>query len=455
MNHILNYLEGQKGIHMTELFDFLKFKSISSDPAFKNDVSNCADWLANHIKNIGFEHVETIPTKGHPIVYAEWMNAGENAKTVLIYGHYDVQPVDPLDLWTSDPFEPEIRNNRIFARGASDDKGQLFTHLKAIEAHFKSKGKLPINVKLLIEGEEEAESHLEEFIRANPEKLKADLTLISDTEWFAEGYPSICYALRGICFMEVFVTGPNRDLHSGTFGGAVDNPIQVLAWMVSQLKDKYGRISIPGFYDNVKVLSADERANFKKLPFDDAHYMKDLDVDAVDGEIGYSTLERTWIRPSLDLNGIKGGYIGEGAKTVLPSKASAKISMRLVPHQDYNEIAEKFEAYIKSIAPPTVKVEIKKLHGGNPVVVPYDSEYIKVAVESLKSAFGKDVVFMREGGSIPIVGIFDTVLGAPSILMGHGLPSDNIHSPNENFDIDNFYSGIKASAIFLEKLSKI
>jgi acetylornithine deacetylase/succinyl-diaminopimelate desuccinylase-like protein len=456
MNKIISYIEKNKEKHLDELFEFLRIPSISSVPDNALHVRECALWLVENIKNFGIEDCKLMETHGHPIVYGQWLGAGENAPTVLIYGHYDVQPVDPLELWKSKPFEPVIRNGKIFGRGTSDDKGQVFAHLKAIESHLTVDGKLPVNIKLLIEGEEECGSnHLEEFINQNTELLKCDTVLISDTEWFAEGLPSICYSLRGISFIEVFVTGPNRDLHSGTFGGAVDNPILVLAGMIAKLKDEYGRIRIPGFYDDVLDLTIEERDGFKKLPFNEKEYCEDLDIQGVNGEFGYTTLERTWARPSLDINGIIGGYTGEGAKTVLPTTASAKISMRLVPHQNYNDITEKVTKYLQSIAPPTVKIKVNALHGGNPVLVPRDSIGVKAAMKALETAFGVEPVFMREGGSIPIVNVFGLELKAPTVLMGLGLPADNIHSPNESFAVDNFYGGIKASAIFFDEYAKI
>ena len=453
MDNILNYIEQEKDRYLNELIDFLKIPSISSSPEHTGEVKKCAEWTASKIKEIGIDDVRIIPTAGHPIVFAQWMGAGPDAPTILIYGHYDVQPVDPIDLWDSPPFEPVVKNGKIFGRGTADDKGQLYVHIKAVEAHFKQNGKLPVNVKFIIEGEEEAgSSNLDGFIEENAELLKCDTVIVSDTEWFAEGMPSICYGLRGISFVEITVTGPNRDLHSGTFGGAIDNPINVLCWMVSKLKDNYGRITVPGFYDDVIPLDNEEREGFKKLPYNEKEYCKDLDIEMVNGEIGYTTLERVWGRPSLDLNGIVGGYTGEGAKTVLPSKASAKISMRLVANQNADDIAEKIGNYLKAIAPPTVKLEFKYLHGGSPVLVPRDSKGVKTAIKSMEEAFGKEVVFMREGGSIPIVELFDSVLHAPTVLMGLGLPSDNIHSPNENFGVANYYGGIKASAIFLNEI---
>ncbi len=456
MNNLISFIEKNKEKHLEELFEFLRIPSISSVPDNALHVRECALWLLENIKNSGIEDCRIFETEGHPIVYGQWLGAGDSAPTVLIYGHYDVQPVDPIELWKTKPFEPSIRNGKIYARGSSDDKGQVFTHIKAIESHLSTFGRLPINIKLLIEGEEECGSnHLEDFIKDNKELLRCDTVLVSDTEWFAEGLPSICYSLRGISYIEVFVTGPNRDLHSGTFGGAVDNPIFVLANMIAKLKDEYGRIQIPGFYDDVLELTIEEREGFKKLPFSEKEYCDDLEVDGVNGEFGYTTLERTWARPSLDINGFNGGYIGEGAKTVLPSTASAKISMRLVPHQNYYDISEKITKYLMSIAPPTVKVKVNTLHGGNPVLVPRDSCGVKAAMLALESAFGTKPVFMREGGSIPIVSTFLSELESPTVLMGLGLPSDNIHSPNESFAIDNFYGGIKSSAIFFDEYSKI
>lgn len=455
MEKLFSYIDENKERYVSELVEFLEIPSISSLSEHNEDTLSCANWVVDHIKSIGIENAKLVPTPGHPIVYAEWLEAGEDAPTVLIYGHYDVQPVDPIELWTTKPFEPTIRDGKIFARGASDDKGQVLVHLKAIESLFKIYGKLPINIKLMIEGEEEAgSSNLETFIENNKEMLKCDTVLVSDTEWFADGLPSICYSLRGISFVEVKVIGPNRDLHSGTFGGAVDNPINVLAWMISQLKDSYGRITIPGFYDDVVDLTVEERDGFKELPFDLDEYKKDLDVKELHGEIGYTTLERTWARPSLDLNGIKGGFIGEGAKTVLPSEASAKISMRLVANQTADDITQKILDYLVKLAPPTVKVEVNELHGGNPVLVKRDGIAISTAMEALEAAFGTKPVFMREGGSIPIVEKFESVLNAPTVLMGLGLPGDNIHSPNENFDLKNYIGGVAASAMFLKNITK-
>jgi acetylornithine deacetylase/succinyl-diaminopimelate desuccinylase-like protein len=456
MENVLNYIESNKKAHLNELIEYLKIPSVSSESEHNADTLAAAEWTMNAIKNAGIEKVQLYPTKGHPIVYGEWLGAA-GAPTVLIYGHYDVQPVDMTrNNWFSAPFEPIIKDNKIFGRGTADDKGQLYTHIKSIQAHMATNGKLPVNIKILIEGEEECGSNnLDKFIEENSEMLACDSILISDTEWFADGLPSICYSLRGISFIELKVTGHNRDLHSGTFGGGIDNPLNVLCTMVAKLKDEYGRIAIPGFYDDVLELTQIERDNFKKLPYNEEEYCKDLEISGTNGEYGYTTLERVWARPSLDLNGMFGGYTGEGAKTVIAPDATAKISMRLVPNQTSDDITKKITDYLQAIAPPTVTVEVKPLHGGNPVLSPLDSKGIKAAVIAMKKAFGKEPVFMREGGSIPIVEVFQSVLGAPAVLLGLGLPCDNIHSHNENFDLDNFFGGIKASAIFFDEIAKI
>jgi len=455
MEKVAKYLDENKEKHINELFEFLRIQSISSEIDHKEDINKAAKWLIDNFKSIGIENAKMIETKGHPLVYAEWLGAGPKAKTVLIYGHYDVQPVDPIELWESTPFEPFIKNGKIVARGSADDKGQLFVHLKAAEGYLKSNTQLPVNLKFIIEGEEEAsESNIDEFIEQNPDLLSCDSVVISDTEWFHSDTPSICYGLRGIAYLEIEVVGPNRDLHSGTFGGAVDNPILVLSWMLSQMKNRYGKITIPGFYDDVLELTEEERINFKKLPFDLIEYKTDLDVKEVNGEMGYTTLERVWARPSFDVNGIKGGYIGDGQKTVLPSKASAKFSFRLVPNQRAEDINQKVVKYLKSIAPPTVKVDVKIMSGANPVLVDMHGPAIQSCIAAFNKAFNKDVVFMREGGSIPVVETFTKTLKVPVVLMGLGLPDDNIHSPNESFSVDNFFGGIKASAIFFDEFAK-
>lgn len=452
MEKIFNFIEDGKGRFLNELIEFLKFPSISSLSENKPDMLACANWLVNHIKSIGIDDARLLETEGNPAVFAQWMGL-ENAPTLLIYGHYDVQPVDPINLWETEPFKPLIKNNKLIARGTADDKGQLFCHIKALESYFKIHGKPPVNIKLFIEGDEESSGdYMEEFIKQNKDLLAADYVIISDTDWLNDNSPSICYGLRGIAYFELKLTGPNRDLHSGSYGGVVDNPANVLCWMINQLKDKYGRISIPNFYDKVVPLSNEERISFTKLPFKEKDYCEELGVDALNGEFGYTALERVWGRPALDVNGMISGFTQEGAKTVLPSNASAKFSIRLVANQSAQEIAEAVENYIRFLTPPTMKLEFIYHHGGSPVLVSKDNPAIRACYEAMKEAFGKEPVFTREGGSIPIVENFQNTLNAPPALMGFGLPSDNIHSPNENFDLNNFYGGIKASALFMEKL---
>ncbi len=455
MNSIQQYILQHQPRFLEELTDLLKIPSVSTAPEHSSDVAACAEFVAQHIRNIGIDTVTVFQTAGHPIVYAEYTCKRPNAPTVLFYGHYDVQPVDPLHLWTNPPFEPTFRDGKVFARGATDDKGQIFLHIKALETLLKVNGELPVNVKLLIEGEEEIGSvHLEEFIRSNQELLRCDTVLISDTPIYAPGIPSLVYGLRGLCYMEITVTGPNRDLHSGSFGGAVQNPINALCDMIATLKDGYGRITIPGFYDNVLLLTQEERDGYAMLPFDEEAYREELDIPFTFGEFGYSTLERVSGRPTLDVNGIIGGFTGVGAKTVLPSVAKAKISMRLVPNQDSDDIAKKFEEYLRTIAPPTVKVEIEHHHGANPVLTPRDSMGMNAARIALSAAYGKEAVLTREGGSIPVCLLFDTILHAPTVLMGFGLSTENAHSPDEHFLLDNFEKGIIATALFYEEMGK-
>jgi len=397
--------------------------------------------------------VRIIKTDGHPLVYAEWLNA-PGKPTVLIYGHYDVQPVDPIELWDTPPFEPTIRNGKIYARGATDDKGQVYMHIKSVEAYLKVNGKLPVNVKFIIEGEEEiGSSNLEEFVKKNSKLLKCDSVLISDTALYAPNVPTITLGLRGIAYMEVEVTGPDRDLHSGTFGGAVANPINVLAEIISKLMDKNGHITIPGFYDDVIKVTRKEREIINSLRFSEKNYSKKINVRELKGEKGYSTLERTWIRPSLDCNGIIGGFTEAGAKTVLPSKVKAKISMRLVPNQNPDKIGKLFKKYINQIAPKTVRIKIKEIHGGYPIVTPMNNHATIAASKAMARAFGKKTVYMREGGSIPIVTTFAKRLNAIPVLMGLGLNTENLHSPNEHFDLNHFHLGILSSAYFFEEFA--
>ncbi|MFI5212235.1 MAG: dipeptidase [Ignavibacteria bacterium] len=456
MSDIKNYINNNRERYITELKHFLTYPSISTNPENKKDVLECAGYLKDHLEKMGFDNIKIYPTEGHPIVYADWLKAGNDKPTILIYGHYDVQPVDPLDLWTSPPFEAEIRGENIFARGSADDKGQVFIHLKALEAHLVNEKTLPVNIKLIFEGEEEIGSvHLGDFISNHKDLLKCNVVVISDTSMYDKDVPAIGYALRGLCYMEVEITGPNRDLHSGQYGGAVDNPINALAHIITKLKDDKGRVLIDGFYDEVEPLSSKEKGEFKKLPFSDEKYAKGLGVEELFGEAGYTTLERTWARPTLDCNGIWGGFTGDGAKTVLPSKAYAKISMRLVPNQDPDRIEKLFTDYITKITPKTVKLKVKGLHHGKGAMTPIDTKWMKAASKAMAAGFGKEPVFIREGGSIPIVLTFKEMLGADTVLLGFGLPDENAHSPDEHLNLNNFQNGILTSSIFYDELAKV
>jgi acetylornithine deacetylase/succinyl-diaminopimelate desuccinylase-like protein len=449
MTTINQYINTHKDRFLDELFDLLRFPSVSTDKQFKADILKTADFLKDKLVAAGADKVEVCPTKGNPIVYGEKI-VGENLPTVLVYGHYDVQPADPEHLWHTPPFEPTVRDGNIYARGACDDKGQVYMHLKAFEYMIAS-GQMPCNVKFMIEGEEEIGSvHLADFVRTNKAKLTADVILISDTSMISNELPSMATGLRGLSYMEVEVTGANRDLHSGVYGGAVANPINVLCEMIASLKDQNGKITIPNFYDKVEELSALERQLMSEIPFDLDEYKKELDIAAVSGEEGYSTAERASTRPTLDVNGIWGGYTGEGAKTVLPSKAYAKISMRLVPHQDSEEISQRFAKHFESIAPQTVKVKVSFHHGGEPVVVSIDSIAYKAAERAYEITFGRKPIPKREGGSIPIVAMFKKELGLDSLLMGFGLDSDAIHSPNEHYGIFNYLKGIETIPYFYQ-----
>ncbi len=455
MSDTQNYIQQNKERFLEELKDLLRIASISADPAYKNDVLNCADAVAKHLKNAGADNVEICETKGYPVVFGEKI-VDKNLPTVLVYGHYDVQPADPLELWESGPFEPVVKTTElhpdgaIFARGSADDKGQFFMHVKAFEAMMKTNS-LPCNIKFIIEGEEEVGSvSLAGFLEENKEKLACDVILISDTHIYSNEQPTVTTGLRGLSYLEVEVEGPNRDLHSGLYGGAVPNPINVLAEMIAKLHDKDGKIIIDGFYDNVEIVSAEDRAEMNKLKDNPEEFKKSIGLNGVEGETGYTTLERTSIRPTLDCNGIWGGYIGEGAKTVIPSKASAKISMRLVPYQTDEEITEKFTKYFEKIAPASVKVKVTPHHGGMPYVLPSDTKEFLAAKKAMEKAFGKEVLPYRSGGSIPITSLFEKILGAKSVLMGFGLDSDAIHSPNEHYGLFNFYKGIESIPYFFE-----
>lgn len=444
----INYIEKNKDKFLEELLELLRIPSVSADSKFKGDVRKAAEYLKDRFTDLG-THVEICETAGYPIVYAEHI-IDPSLPTVLVYGHYDVQPADPYELWDSPPFDPVVKNEKIYARGSADDKGQVYMHVKAYEALIKTDS-LPCNVKFMIEGEEEVGSeNLEVFVRANKDKLAADVILISDTAILANDTPSITVGLRGLSYLEVEVTGPNRDLHSGTYGGAVGNPINTLCKMIASLHNEKGEITIPGFYDKVEKLSDEYRKKMNQAPFNLDAYKKHLNIDEVKGEEGYTTIERTGIRPTLDVNGIWGGYIGEGAKTVLPSKAYAKISMRLVPHQSSKEITKLFTEHFEKIAPGHVKVKVTPHHGGEPSVIPTDSIGYKAASKAMEKTWGKEPIPTREGGSIPIVALFQEVLGLDSILMGFGLNEDAIHSPNESYGLFNYYRGIETISHFYQ-----
>ncbi|AYA38346.1 dipeptidase [Hymenobacter oligotrophus] len=448
------YLTENQDRFLSELLDWLRIPSVSADPKFHGDVLRAAEYLKTRLEEVGLDNVELCPTAGYPIVYGEKL-IDPALPTVLVYGHYDVQPADPYELWTSGPFEPVIKDGNIYARGACDDKGQVYMHVKAFEV-LNQNGGVPCNVKVMIEGEEEVGSNnLGIFVRANKEKLKADVVLLSDTGIIANDTPSIEVGLRGLSYHEVEVTGPNRDLHSGLYGGAVHNPINALCRMIASLHDENGHITIPGFYDNVQVLSEEERAELNKAPYNEEEYKESIGLPATYGEKGYTTLERTSIRPTLDVNGIWGGYTGEGAKTVIASKAYAKISMRLVPNQTSEEISQKFQQHFSSIAPEGVTVVVKPHHGGEPVVTPTDSVAYRAASLAMEDTFGKKPIPTRGGGSIPIVAMFKGELGVDSVLLGFGLDSDAIHSPNEKYGVFNFMKGIETIPLFYQHYARL
>jgi acetylornithine deacetylase/succinyl-diaminopimelate desuccinylase-like protein len=449
-----NYIESNKDRFLDELIDLLKIPSVSADPAYSKDVHRAAELLSNRLKEIGIDKVEICPTVGYPIVYGEKI-VDEKLPTVLVYGHYDVQPADPIELWDSPPFEPIIKDGKIYARGACDDKGQMYMHIKAVELMLKTDG-LPCNVKFMIEGEEEVGSdNLGLFVKANKERLKADLVLISDTGMIANDVPSLTVGLRGLSYIEVEVTGPKRDLHSGLYGGAVGNPINILCDMIASLMDENKQVTIPGFYDGVIEVSPEERAEMAKAPFSEQEYCDELDMAATQGEAGYSTLERATIRPTMDVNGIWGGYTGDGAKTVLPSKVYAKISCRLVPGQDPDKITDLLINHIENMGPDCVKVKVTPHHGGQPYLTPTEFTGYKAAHKAMEITFGKTPIPMRSGGSIPIVAMFEEELGLKSVLMGFGLDSDAIHSPNEHYGIFNYLKGIQTIPFFYQNLAEL
>jgi acetylornithine deacetylase/succinyl-diaminopimelate desuccinylase-like protein len=455
MDNVIDFINVNRDRYLDELKALLAIPSISALPEHKDDVRRCADWCAAEMRRIGLQNVRLIETPGHPVVYGDWLGAPA-APTILFYGHYDVQPVDPLELWESPPFEATIRDGEIYARGSADDKGQVFMHLKAIEAHLKQTGRLPVNMKFILEGEEEVGSeHLDDFIKAHKEELAADVVIISDSPMFARGVPSICYGLRGLVYFQLDLRGSSTDLHSGSFGGAVANPAFVLAQMIAQMKDRSGRVRIPGFYDDVQPLQDAERQAWASLPFNEKKYRKDFGIPKVYGESGYSTLERTWARPTLEVNGMLSGFTGEGAKTVLPAVAMAKISMRLVPNQDPNKIADLFQKYLEDAVPKTVELKITRMHGGKPWMTSFDNPFVQAAGRAIEKGFGRAPIFTREGGSIPVVSTFQEELGVPSVLFGVGLPDENAHAPDERLDLGNFHNGIIASAYLYQEIAQL
>lgn len=451
---ILGYLDSHRDEHVNQLVEFLKIPSISSQSDHDQDTRRAASFVADELKELGLA-VEVVDLGGHPLIYAE-TEIRPDRKTLLFYGHYDVQPVDPLDLWDTPPFEPRIENGIIYARGACDDKGQVYTHIKALEAYIRQGIELPVNVKFIIEGEEEAGGEsIYKYTEQNAEKMACDAIIVSDTALYNETTPGICYSLKGLAYMEIQVTGPAMDLHSGSYGGTVQNPGNALAEIVAKLKDEDGRCLVPGFYDDVLELDQEERDGFAELGYTDEILCKETGASAAFGEKGFTTLERMWARPTCDVNGLLSGYGGEGAKTIIPANAMAKVSMRLVPNQEPEKIAKAFTDYVLSIAPAGVKVEVIDHHGANPVLVPRKSDMMKAGMSALEQGFGAKPVFIREGGSIPIVGTFQKCLKSPVLLLGYGLSTDNIHSPNEKFHLDNFWRGARTSAILMEEAAKL
>jgi acetylornithine deacetylase/succinyl-diaminopimelate desuccinylase-like protein len=455
MQRVVDFINVNRDRYVDELKQYLAIPSISALPQHAADVRRAAEWTAEELKTVGLQNVRLIETPGNPVVYGDWLGAA-GAPTILFYGHYDVQPVDPVDQWTTPPFEATVRDGEIYARGSADDKGQVFMHIKAVEAHLKQEGKLPLNIRFFIEGEEEVGSvHLDDFVRSHKADLAADVVVISDSPMFDRGIPSICYGLRGLTYFQIDLRGTKTDLHSGSFGGAVANPAMVLAQILAQMKDRGGRVRIPGFYEDVRELSEAERAEWKRLPFNETKYRKEIGAPKLFGESGYSTLERVWARPTFEVNGLLSGFTGDGAKTVLPATAMAKVSMRLVPDQDPKKIGDLFEAYLRKVAPKTVELTITRMHGGKPWMTEFDNAFVRAAGRAIERGFGKAPVFNREGGSIPVVSTFQEELGLPSVLFGVGLPDENAHAPNEKLDLGNFHNGIIASAFLYQEIASM
>ncbi|MDA2912810.1 dipeptidase [Acidobacteriia bacterium AH_259_A11_L15] len=454
MQHVVDFIQANHDRYIEELREFCAIPSVSTKNEHKKDLERCAQWLADHLRKIGMENVEVIPTKGHPILYADWLHA-PGQPTLLFYGHYDVQPPEPLELWESPPFELTLREGNLYARGVVDDKGQVFIHLKAIEAFLRDGGRLPVNIKMMIEGEEEVGSeNIGTFIEEEKGRLECNALMVSDTSMLGRGLPSVCYGLRGLCYFEVEVEGPKQDLHSGSFGGGVPNPINILCEMMAKLHDKHGRVAIPGFYNGVRALSKKERQQLRRLPFSEKGFQQTTGARKLVGEKGYTTVERIWARPTLDINGIFGGYTGEGAKTVIGSKATAKFSTRLVPNQDPAKITKLVRRHIERLAPPSVKVTFKVHSEGKPWVAPFDHPIVQAGRRALEKGFEKPAVFIREGGSIPLVTTMYEEFGRPCVLLGFGLPDENAHAPNEHMNLENYLKGILSIAYFYHEASQ-
>jgi acetylornithine deacetylase/succinyl-diaminopimelate desuccinylase-like protein len=456
MKEVIEFVDQNRERFVSDLSAWVRIPSISSDPAHSDEVRKSAEHLGTHLRAMGADRVEVWPTAGHPAVFAEWLHGAADSPTLLVYGHHDVQPVDPLDAWVSPPFEPAVRSNRLWGRGVVDDKGQVYVHAKAIESFLRTVGRLPIRLKLVVEGEEEIGSaNLDTLLREHARDLAADFVCVSDTAMFGRGIPSLCVGLRGLAYLEVFVDGPAFDLHSGSFGGGVMNPVNAIARMIAELHDDDGRITVAGFYDNVLPLTQADRDAIATLPFDEHEWLSAAGSPATSGEKGYSTLERLWARPTLDCCGISGGFQGQGAKTIIPARASAKVSCRLVPNQEPDEIARKVTEHFLRAVPKGVRVRVEMLHGGRPYLAPTDHPVYEVAKRAFSKAFGKPTVFIREGGSIPFVRTIADATGKPCLLMGFGQPDENSHAPNEWLDLDNYHLGIKSAAYLYDEIARI
>ena len=455
MDSVVDFININRDRYIDELKEYLSIPSISALSDYAPEVIRCAEWTADELRRVGLENVRLVETEGYPIVCAEWLHAGE-APTIIFYGHYDVQPVDPLDKWETPPFAATVRSGELYARGAVDDKGQIFMHFKAIEACIKKKGALPVNIKLILEGEEEVGSeNLDSFLRDHSSEYSADVLVISDTPMFDRGVPSLCYGLRGLTYCQIDLRGTTSDLHSGSFGGAVANPAFVLTQLLAQMKDRSGRIKIPGFYDDVLPLRDEERAEYARLPFHERQFCEELGAPKLFGEKGFTTLERMWARPTFEVNGLYSGFTEEGAKTVIPAVAMAKVSMRLVPDQNPENVGDLFEAYVRKVAPRTVDVSVTRMHTGKPWMTDFANPFVQAAGRAIERGFGRKPVFNREGGSIPVIASFEERLGLPAVLFGIGLPDENAHAPNEKLDLDNFHRGVISVAALYEEIGAL